>query len=191
MYITGKSLPRRRSCAEWGPRPSRFPFLDSMVPALELQVRAPLRMAFAYVPNGIIMDHWNRPRLRRQARRTSARVEAMEPHRDDILMLGNLTHNTGRALLDGAGDHGRCSGSYLTGIQVKKTTTDIRAGVSCDQIVANTWRTKRASPRSKWAWRMRGRRAIAIPATPAPTPTISRGRAKRSRCPLSGSARLL
>jgi len=51
-------------------------------------------------------------------------------------MLGNLTHNTGRALLDGAGDHGRCSGSYLTGIQVKKTTVDIRAGVSCDQIVA-------------------------------------------------------
>ena len=36
-------------------------------------------------------------------------------------MLGNLTHNTGRALLDGAGDHGRCCGSYLTGIQVKKT----------------------------------------------------------------------
>jgi hypothetical protein len=52
-------------------------------------------------------------------------------------MLGNLTHNTGRALLDGAGDHGRCCGSYLTGIQVKKSTTDIRSGVSMDQIVAN------------------------------------------------------
>ena len=45
-------------------------------------------------------------------------------------MLGNLTHNTGRALLDGAGDHGRCCGSYLTGIQVKKSTVDIKAGVS-------------------------------------------------------------
>ena len=42
--------------------------------------------------------------------------------------MGNLTHNTGRALLDGAGDHGRCCGSYLTGIQVKKSTTDIKAG---------------------------------------------------------------
>src|SRR6185295_18675736 len=55
----------------------------------------------------------------------------------DITLLGNLTHNTGRALLDGAGDHGRCSGSYLTGVQVKKTVVDIKASVSCDQLVAN------------------------------------------------------
>src|SRR5207249_3429284 len=44
---------------------------------------------------------------------------------------------TGRALLDGAGDHGRCCGSYLTGIQVKKSAVDIKAGVSMDQIVAS------------------------------------------------------
>ena len=57
--------------------------------------------------------------------------------KQDILLLGNLTHNTGRALLDGPGDHGRCCGSYLTGVQVKKTVTDIKASVSCDQLVAN------------------------------------------------------
>jgi len=28
-------------------------------------------------------------------------------------------------------------GSYLTGIQVKKTTIDIKASISCDQIIAN------------------------------------------------------
>jgi hypothetical protein len=54
-----------------------------------------------------------------------------------MIQLGNLTHNSGRALLDGAGDHGRCSGSYLTGIQVRKSTTDIKASISCDQIIAN------------------------------------------------------
>jgi hypothetical protein len=64
-------------------------------------------------------------------------LKPLEPFRDDITMLGNLTHNTGRALLDGAGDHGRCCGSYLTGIQVKKSLSDIKAGVSMDQIVAN------------------------------------------------------
>jgi hypothetical protein len=52
-------------------------------------------------------------------------------------VLGNLTHNTGRALLDGAGDHGRCCGSYLTGVQVKKSVSEIQASVSCDQLVAN------------------------------------------------------
>src|SRR5262249_50067563 len=63
-------------------------------------------------------------------------LKPSEPMKDDILLLGNLTHNTGRALLDGPGDHGRCCGSYLTGIQVKKTLTNIKAGVSMDQIVA-------------------------------------------------------
>ncbi len=47
-------------------------------------------------------------------------LQPLEPLKKDILVLGNLTHNTGRALLDGAGDHGRCCGSYLTGVQVKK-----------------------------------------------------------------------
>ena len=37
-------------------------------------------------------------------------LKPLEPFKDDILLLGNLTHNTGRALLDGAGDHGRCCG---------------------------------------------------------------------------------
>ena len=64
-------------------------------------------------------------------------LQPLEPLKDDILLMGNLTHNTGRALLDGAGDHGRCCGSYLTGVQVKKSVSDIKASVSCDQLVAN------------------------------------------------------
>ncbi|MGA3098045.1 MAG: DUF1552 domain-containing protein, partial [Bryobacteraceae bacterium] len=116
-----------------------LPFLDAMVPAMAIgQARAarpPLRMAFAYVPNGIIMEQWN-PSYEGKLGELPRVLKPMEPHRADILQLGNLTHNTGRALLDGAGDHGRCSGSYLTGVQVKKTTVDIKAGVSCDQIVA-------------------------------------------------------
>ncbi|MGH9204308.1 MAG: DUF1552 domain-containing protein, partial [Vicinamibacterales bacterium] len=35
------------------------------------------------------------------------------------------------------GDHGRCCASYLTGVQPRKTMVDIKAGISCDQIVAN------------------------------------------------------
>ena len=61
-------------------------------------------------------------------------------------MLGNLTHNNGRALLDGAGDHGRCCGSYLTGVQPRKTLVDIKAGISCDQIVANQIGSKTRFP---------------------------------------------
>ena len=67
-------------------------------------------MAFVYVPNGIIMDHWN-PAYEGKLGEMPRILKPMEPYKDDMLLLGNLTHNTGRALLDGAGDHGRCSGS--------------------------------------------------------------------------------
>jgi len=115
-----------------------LPFLDSMVPAFAspAQGKPPLRMAFVYVPNGIDMRNWN-PANEGPLGELPRILKPMQSFKDDLLHLGNLTHNSGRALLDGAGDHGRCCGSYLTGIQVKKTTTDIKASVSCDQLVAN------------------------------------------------------
>jgi len=134
--ITRKHLNRRTFLQGLGTAVS-LPFLDAMVPAFAAPRtgKPPLRMAFVYVPNGIDMKNWNPP-YEGKLTEMPRILKPVEPFKDDILMLGNLTHNTGRALLDGAGDHGRCCGSYLTGIQVKKTTTDIKAGLSMDQIVA-------------------------------------------------------
>jgi hypothetical protein len=73
-------------------------------------------------------------------------LKALEPYKEDVLQIGNLTHNTGRALLDGAGDHGRCCGSYLTGVQVKKSVVEIKNGISFDQIVANEIGSKTRFP---------------------------------------------
>jgi hypothetical protein len=135
--ITRKSIPRRAFLRGVGTAVS-LPFLDAMVPAFAAPAagKPPLRMAFVYVPNGIDMRHWN-PEYEGKLGELPKILKPLEPFREDLTLLGNLTHNTGRALLDGAGDHGRCCGSYLTGIQVKKTTTNIKAGVSMDQIVAN------------------------------------------------------
>src|SRR5205814_3997819 len=36
-----------------------LPFLDAMTPALAAPAKAPVRMAFVYVPNGIDMKNWN------------------------------------------------------------------------------------------------------------------------------------
>jgi hypothetical protein len=113
-----------------------LPFLDAMTPAFASTGKAPVRMAFVYVPNGIDMRHWN-PDYEGQLRELPRILKPLEPYKDDILLLGNLTHNGGRALLDGPGDHGRCCGSYLTGVQPRKSAVDIKAGISCDQIVAN------------------------------------------------------
>jgi hypothetical protein len=137
MFITRRALPRRTFLRGLGTAVA-LPFLDAMTPALaRAQARtAPTRMAFVYVPNGIDMRHWN-PAYEGPLATLPQTLQPLEPHKQDILLLGNLTHNTGRALLDGAGDHGRCSGSYLTGVQVRKSVSDIRASVSCDQLVAN------------------------------------------------------
>src|SRR5687767_7780233 len=137
MFITRRSLPRRTFLRGMGTAVA-LPFLDAMTPALaKAQTgKAPVRMAFVYVPNGMDMRHWN-PSYEGKLAELPQTLQPLAPHKDDILLLGNLTHNTGRALLDGAGDHGRCSGSYLTGVQVKKSVSDIKASVSCDQLVAN------------------------------------------------------
>jgi len=134
--ITRKHLDRRTFLRGIGTAVS-LPFLDAMVPAFAAPraAKPPVRMAFVYVPNGIDMRNWN-PSYEGKLGELPRILKPLEPMKDDILLLGNLTHNTGRALLDGPGDHGRCCGSYLTGIQVKKTLTNIKAGVSMDQIVA-------------------------------------------------------
>jgi hypothetical protein len=82
------------------------------------------------------MRFWN-PQYEGKLQVLPATLQPMEPLRDQITLLSNLTHNNGRALLDGPGDHGRCCGAYLTGIQPRKSADDIKAGISCDQIVAN------------------------------------------------------
>jgi hypothetical protein len=136
MFITGKAIPRRTFLRGVGTAAVALPFLDAMSPAFAAAPTPPVRLAFLYVPNGIDMKNWNLeqegpfgafPRV----------MKPLEAFKNDIIQIGNLTNNSGRALLDGAGDHGRCAGSYLTGVQVKKTTVDIKASISCDQIIAN------------------------------------------------------
>lgn len=137
MILTRKALPRRTFLRGLGTAVA-LPFLDAMVPALARaqSTKRPTRMAFVYVPNGIDMRNWTLDYEGPLGALTPT-LQPLAPYKSDVTILSNLTHNTGRALLDGPGDHGRCCGSYLTGVQVKKTLTDIKASVSCDQLVAN------------------------------------------------------
>ena len=122
MFITRHTLPRRTFLRGIGTAVA-LPFLDAMTPAFA-QAHEPAKRRCAWRSStcrtastcgtGTRATRASSASCRRRCSRSS-RIK------DDILLLGNLTHNTGRALLDGAGDHGRCCGSYLTGVQVKKT----------------------------------------------------------------------
>ena len=146
MFITRQALPRRTFLRGLGAMVA-LPHLDAMTPALagSRQAAPPLRMAFVYVPNGIDMRHWNMD-YEGKLGALPQTLQPLEAHKDDILVMGNLTHNTGRALLDGPGDHGRCSGSYLTGVQVRKSVTEIQSSKSMDQYVADHLRNQTRFP---------------------------------------------
>jgi hypothetical protein len=97
---------------------------------------APLRMAFLYFPNGAIPDQWN-PVGTGKDFKFGNTLNPLEPLRDHVQMISGLEHLNAEAGNDGAGDHARANGTFLTGVRVKKTAgSDIYAGISVDQIAA-------------------------------------------------------
>jgi len=108
--------------------------------AMAAPAKSPCRMAFLYVPNGIMMDQWipdQKTGVTAIPAKLPSVTSALEKYREDILFIGGLTQNGGRALGDGPGDHGRAGANYLTCVHPKKTNgRDLRAGVSVDQVAA-------------------------------------------------------
>lgn len=118
-----------------------LPLLDAMVPAFAAPSRlasdSPRRLAFVYIPNGVIEEAWQ-PAAEGSNFEFTPILKSLEPHRRDLLVLSGLTHNNARALGDGGGDHARAASSFLTGIHPKKTAgADIRLGISADQVAAS------------------------------------------------------
>lgn len=137
--ITRKHLPRRTFLRGLGASIA-LPLLDAMTPAMASSSRPgakpPLRMAFVYVPNGIIRDVWT-PDAEGRAFDFKHALEPMKPFTEHLLVLSGLTHNGGRALGDGPGDHARAAASFLTGCHPRKTAgADIHIGISVDQVAA-------------------------------------------------------
>ncbi len=97
---------------------------------------APKRMAFIFVPNGVVIPHWT-PKTDGYGFQLPMILEPLAPVKDDLLVLTGLTHDKGRANDDGAGDHARSASVFLTGAQPRKTDGEhIRSGVSVDQVAA-------------------------------------------------------
>jgi hypothetical protein len=119
-----------------------LPLLDAMIPAtaraanVSGAAKPPRRMAFIYSPNGAYMSYWM-PKTEGPDFELTPCLEPMAEHRQDMLVLGGLTCDKARPNGDGAGDHARASGSFLTGVQVRKTAgANFQAGLSADQVAA-------------------------------------------------------
>jgi hypothetical protein len=96
---------------------------------------APLRAVFLSFPNGAIPSAWW-PDGEGDNFKLSSTLQPLEPHQKLIQVLSGLDHACANPGPDGAGDHARGSGVFLTGVRLKKSPTDIHAGISIDQLMA-------------------------------------------------------
>jgi hypothetical protein len=117
-------------------RPLNLQAASASSPLATTPTGAPLRMAYVYFPNGVIQDSWW-PKGEDSAFELARTMQPLEPLKHKIQVIGGLDHRNATAGDDGAGDHARANGTFLTGVRVRKTSgADIQAGESIDQAVA-------------------------------------------------------
>jgi hypothetical protein len=117
-----------------------LPFLEAMLPrgmALAGETPSPpRRAAFIYVPIGAHMANWT-PQGDGSSFELSPTLLPLASYRHDLLVLSGLTCDKARPNGDGAGDHARAGGAWLTGCQPRKTAgANFQAGTSVDQVAA-------------------------------------------------------
>ena len=115
-----------------------LPWMESLMPASEraASVKPPVRLGFLYVPNGVRVDNWY---LAEEGTKftLSPTLTPLETMRSEVLFTAGLTHNQGRDLGDGGGEHPRETSSWLTAAHPRKNFgREVCAGISIDQYAA-------------------------------------------------------
>ena len=129
MMIFKKAIPRRTFLRGLGATIA-LPWLDSMVPAFGASTDAPLRLAYVYVPNGIMREEWL-PATAGAGFESTPVLKEFAPFREQMLVLSGLDGGT-----QFVGGHVRGSSMWLTGSEPKQSLNDVHSGVSVDQIIA-------------------------------------------------------
>ena len=151
MIVTRRAIPRRHVLRGIGTTLA-LPLFDAMVPALSALSRtaaAPARrLGVFYMPNGFSVGpgHWTPGTTGADFELTTI-LEPLAPFRDQLLVVSGLLSRGANPLPgEGAGDHARGPGSFLTGVHIKKTQgADIQAGVSMDRSTRELGRRRSSS----------------------------------------------
>lgn len=117
-----------------------LPAMPSLAPVASAATssNAPARMVYLYVPNGVNMAHW-RPHRRGDSFDLNDSTTALRPFADQLSFIEGLELHNATAGRDGGGDHARAGATYLTTARARKTAgSDIRLGISADQVVAQS-----------------------------------------------------
>lgn len=114
-----------------------LPYLEAMMPR---QARAedfaiPRRLLAYYVPCGIVMNKWT-PSTTGADYALTPILQPLAAFKGKFNVLSGINNYPASAQGDGAGDHARGTASFATAVHVNKSATDIRCGVSVDQLAA-------------------------------------------------------
>ncbi|EQB29787.1 DUF1552 domain-containing protein [Sphingobium ummariense] len=116
-----------------------LPFLEAMMPsakAADIAAR-PKRLQIFYSPNGMMMKDFV-PSNTGAGFTLPSTLEPLAAHRERIAVVTGLGHPQAAAMGDRPAGHGRSCPAFITGVHVKQTEgTDIRCGVSMDQVFAD------------------------------------------------------
>lgn len=116
--------------------PSRLFAAEAALQVATTSTGAPLRTAFIMFPNGAIPSRWW-PEGGEKDFKFNETLQSLEAARDKLQVISGLDHANANPGGDGGGDHARGNGVFLTGSRLNKSATDIRAGISIDQAIAN------------------------------------------------------
>jgi Protein of unknown function (DUF1552) len=111
-----------------------LPFLESLLPRkVRAQDKPATRLLFFYVPNGIQAADF-RPKTLGDAYAITPILKPLEALRAEFSVISGLENAPARP--DGAGDHAAGTSSFITCAHANKSETEIKLGVSADQIAA-------------------------------------------------------
>jgi Protein of unknown function (DUF1552) len=137
MFIKKISLDRRTFLRAAGASLA-LPLLDAMTPAFAAAAPAVPRLAFLYIPNGVNPHTWTPDGSGKQFSFSPA-LTPLEPFKNYVTVVTNLSHHAADRQNDGAGDHSRATGVFLSGCHAKRTQgADLHLGITADQIAAQS-----------------------------------------------------
>jgi hypothetical protein len=137
MFVKKISLDRRTFLRAAGATLA-LPMLDAMNPAFAATTKAVPRLSFLYIPNGVNPATWP-PVGSGTEFKFSPALAALEPFKDKVTVLSNMSHHAADRQNDGAGDHSRATGVFLSGCHAKRTQgADLHLGITADQIAAQS-----------------------------------------------------
>jgi len=140
MFITKKSLNRRTFLRAAGATLA-LPMLDSMTPAFGAPGKRVPRMSFLYIPNGVNPNKFFPDAAQKEAKEftLASSLSPLEPYKKQVISFYNMAHHCADRQNDGAGDHSRATGAFLSGCHAKRTQgADLENGITADQIAAQT-----------------------------------------------------